>query len=130
MPALPWIAQVIPAYCWSRMCTGIYFRGKPYARTTILHELGHIFNNDLPQIYDSKAEYDSERREAIWNGTVHEREIRADAFAVRFLGGHTVSEGLARIRQNQTNEDGETDSSTVIEIDRRIELAEDKWIER
>lgn len=97
-------------------------RGKAYARTTLLHELGHIYNNDLREIGVKGSTYDSERLKSIQSGIVHEREIKADAFAVRFLGISVVCEGLSVLRQNHINEGDEADSPSVSELTRRIEL--------
>ena len=97
-------------------------RGKAYARTTFLHELGHIYNNDLREIGGKGSTYDSERLKSIQSGVVHEREIKADAFAARFLGISNVCEGLSVLRQNHINEGEEADSPSVAELTRRIEL--------
>lgn len=99
-----------------------FIRGKPYARTTLLHELGHIYHNDLPEIHGGNAEYDSERLAAIENGTVHEREVRADAFASRFLGPAVVCEGLTVLRKNDIAEDEEANAPSITELTRRIQL--------
>ena len=99
-----------------------FVRGKPYARTTILHELGHVFYNDLPEIYRDGTEYDVERLGVIEAGNVHEREIRADAFAARFLGTAVVSEGLSYLREADIAEDEEANAPSILELGRRIQL--------
>ena len=97
-------------------------RGKAYARTTLLHELGHIYNNDLREIAGEESTYDSERLKSIQSGIVHEREIKPDVFAARFLGISAVCEGLIELRQNHINEGEEADSPSVAELTRRIKL--------
>ena len=99
-----------------------FVRGKPYARTAIMHELGHVFHNDLPEIHQDGIEYDSERLSLIESGEVHEREIRADAFAARFLGATIVSEGLSYLRDADIAEDEEVNAPSIQELGRRIHI--------
>ncbi len=97
-----------------------FLRGKPYARATILHELGHIHYNDLPEI--EGMQYDTERLCTIESGEVHEREIRADAFAARFLGKETVREGLSFLQEADIAEDEEENGPSIQELSRRIHI--------
>ena len=99
-----------------------FVRGKPYARTAILHELGHIYHNDLQEVHNGETEYDSDRLSTIRNGTVHEREVRADAFAARFLGAALVREGLTALRNNDIAEDEEANAPSIAELGRRIQI--------
>ncbi len=99
-----------------------FIRGQPYARTAILHELGHVFNNDLPEIDRDGTEYDAERLSTIEAGKVHEREIRADAFAARFLGTEVVSTGLTFLRDTDIAEDESANAPSIQELGRRIKI--------
>lgn len=99
-----------------------FVRGKPYARTTILHELGHVFHNDLQEIHSNGTEYDAERLSTIEKGEVHERELRADAFAARFLGIDVVCEGLSFLQEADISEDEEANAPSIQELGKRIQV--------
>ena len=99
-----------------------FVRGKPYARTTVLHELGHVFHNDLPEIDRDGTVYDAERLRTIESGKVHEREICADAFAARFLGAAVVIEGLTFLREADIAEDEQANAPSILELGRRIQI--------
>lgn len=96
-----------------------FLRGKPYARMTILHEVGHIHYNDMLEIERDGMQYDADRLSSIESGEVHEREIRADAFAARFLGKETVREGLTVLRDNDI---AEGYAPSIQELSRRIHI--------
>ena len=93
-----------------------FLRGKAYARTTVMHELGHIHYRDLTEINSSK-EYDEQRMDVIRAGGIMERELKADDFAVRFLGAEVVSAGLSYIRDADAEIEFE---ESVAELNRRI----------
>lgn len=91
-----------------------FLRGKAYARTSVMHELGHIHHRDLTEL-NSSEKYNEQRLDAIRAGGIMERELKADDFAVRFLGAEVVSTGLSYIRDR----DAEFEDS-VAELNRRI----------
>jgi len=98
-----------------------FVRGKAYARTTILHELGHVFYNDLPDIQRDGTEYDAERLSSIESGNVHVRELRADEFAARFIGAYTVSQGLLFLQNVDIAEKEELNTPSIQELEKRIQ---------
>lgn len=103
-----------------------FIRGKPYARTTVLHELGHICNKDLAEVKQIGTDsYDQERLYSLKEGKIHEWELQADRFAVRFLGKEIVCQGLdelkARLLNRYTAEDGEL---SISELSQRIQVIE------
>ncbi len=98
-----------------------FIRGKEYARTTILHELGHVFYNDLPDIQRDGTEYDAERLSSIEAGNVHVRELRADAFAARFIGANAVSQGLLFMQNVENAENEELNTPSIQKLEKRIQ---------
>ena len=82
-------------------------RGKPYARMILFHELGHYFHND--NLTQSKHS-DEERFKLASQGIPNKVEIRADSFAVEYLGVEIVAEGLdclyslVKCKYNEENE--------------------------
>ena len=80
------------------MTREIYYdikRGKPYARMILFHELGHYYNKDLST---HNPDRDAERVKLTSEGTVSNEEIKADAFAVDFLGASCVIVGLEKLK--------------------------------
>ena len=80
-----------------KMSKNVYYdikRGKPYARMILLHELGHYFQNH--HLVQNKQR-DKERSELVSNGKLSEEELKADAFAVEFLGIKIVERGLEEL---------------------------------
>lgn len=97
-----------------------FVRGKPYARTTILHELGHIHNGDLRDPAFTSDQYDEERLSSIQDGQVEKRELRADDFAADLLGTDYVAKGLSEIRDRISVFIESEYEDTVAELNLRI----------
>ena len=95
--------------------------GKAYAMASLFHELGHIYHKDLQDIHRNGLDYDFERLTVIENGEVHEREINADAFAIRFLNSEIVFEGLTVLREKYLAEGEGENVPTNIELTKRIQ---------
>ena len=78
---------LVPRIVMSREVYYDIKRGKLYARVILLHELGHYFyNHHLIQ----KENRDEERTKLASNDEVSEEEIKADLFAVEYLGVESV----------------------------------------
>lgn len=96
-------------------------RGYPEARTILLHELGHYRNRDIP---NESGTIRDDREALAASGQVSQAELRADAFAVQYLGAETVAAGLSalkeRILSDYSDREAECYSATIKEIDLRI----------
>jgi len=96
-------------------------RGHAEARTILLHELGHYWNKDISP---GKCTDQAQREHLVVCGSVSEAELRADAFAVAYLGRETVIAGLSalkeRILRDYANHDMADIELTVKELDARI----------
>ena len=96
------------------MTREIYYdikRGKPYARMILFHELGHYYNKDLSV---HNPERDAERVKLTSEGTVSNEEIKADAFAVGYLGTKNVILGLETLQQIIESKYKDYDSDSVV----------------
>ena len=93
----------------------------PMAKTIFLHEIGHYANSDV-EIFDEKN--DDRRREFVKQNKASPKEIKADEFAVGYLGRETVINGLKelkdRILAKCKDYDPESIKLSVKEIDIRI----------
>ena len=107
------------------MARGIYYdikRGKPYARMILFPELGHYYNKDLSV---HNPEHDAERVKLTSEGTVSIEEIKADTFAVNYLGAKKVILGLETLQQiiESKYKDYDSDSvdTTISELKMRVQ---------
>jgi len=107
------------------MTKEIYYdikRGKPYARMILFHELGHYYNKDLSV---HNPERDAERVKLTSEGTVSIEEIKADTFAVNYLGAKNVILGLETLQQiiESKYKDYDSDSvdTTISELKMRVQ---------
>ena len=98
---------------------------EPVAKVVLMHEIGHYHNSDVGNNEDNS---DDRRRELVANNQVCPKEIKADAFAVRYLGKETVIEGLEilkrRILDVYKDYDEESVELSIKEIDIRISIIE------
>lgn len=94
-------------------------RGIAYSRVIVLHELGHYYNGDLIDLdFD---EYQESRVDAAKKNRVLEAELKADAFAVSYVGKDTVVEGLSQIKEILLKGTLDVEHTlAVAEIDNRI----------
>ena len=107
------------------MMKSIFFeelkQGTPESKTILFHELGHYVNQD---ILTNEGNTDAEREALVADDKVCEKEIKADAFAVSYLGNETVIAGLEALKTRIIIEYGDYDEEsihiTVKEIDIRI----------
>ncbi len=93
----------------------------PVAKVVLLHEIGHYYNSDVGKNEDNS---DERRRQLVVKNEACPKEIKADAFAVKYLGKETVVKGLQelqkRILVNFADYDEESVQITIKEIDIRI----------
>lgn len=104
------------------MTKEIYYdikRGKPYARMILFHELGHYYNKDLSV---HNPERDAERVKLTSEGTASIEEIKADAFAVNYLGVKNVILGLETLQQIIESKYKDYDSDSVVTTINEIKM--------
>ena len=91
------------------------------AEVILLHEIGHYYNSDVCKNEDNS---DERRRQLVVKNEACPKEIKADAFAVKYLGKETVVKGLQelqrRILVDFADYDEESVQITIKEIDIRI----------
>jgi len=95
--------------------------GETIAKVVLMHELGHYHNSDVG---NNEGNSDERRRELVSKNKVCPKEVKADAFAVRYLGKETVIAGLEILKQRifdvYKDFDEESVELSVKEIDLRI----------
>ena len=93
----------------------------PVAKVVLMHEIGHYYNSDVGNNEDNS---DDRRRELVVQNKVCHKEIKADAFAVEYLGKETVVAGLEKLKQRildvYKDYDEESVELSIREIDIRI----------
>ena len=93
----------------------------PVAKVVLLHEIGHYYNSDVGKNEDNS---DERRRQLVVKNEACPKEIKADAFAVKYLGKETIVKGLQelqrRILVDFADYDEESVQITIKEIDIRI----------
>ena len=98
----------------------------PVAAVVLMHEIGHYYNSDIGNNEDNS---DERRRKLVANNEVCPKEIKADAFAVKYLGKETVIAGLEtlkhRIRDVYKDYEEESVELSIKEIDIRISHIEE-----
>ena len=94
---------------------------KPVAKVILLHEIGHYYNSDVGNNEDNS---DERRRHLVIRNKACSKEIKADDFAVKYLGKESVVAGLRelqrRILVDFADYDEESVQITIKEIDIRI----------
>lgn len=95
--------------------------GTPESRMILFHEIGHYANNDF---LTNEGNVDAEREALVAENKVSKKEIKADAFAVSYLGKDVVIAGLEdlkkRILRDYADYDEDSLRITIKEIDIRI----------
>lgn len=95
----------------------------PVAKVVLMHEIGHYYNSDVGNNEDNS---DERRRKLVVNNEVCPKEIKADAFAVVYLGKEMVIAGLEtlkqRIRDVYKDYEEESVELSIKEIDIRINI--------
>lgn len=93
----------------------------PMGKTVVMHEIGHYYNSDVGYNEDNSEE---RRRNLVSQNMVCQKEIKADAFAVQYLGKDTVIAGLEalkeRIIEDYTDYDEESVRLSIKEIEIRL----------
>ena len=101
---------------------------KPLAKVVLLHEIGHYYHSDVG---NNKDNSDERRRQFVTRNETCPKEIKADAFAVQYLGKETVVAGLRelqrRILVDYADYDKESVQITIKEIDIRISHIEGRY---
>ena len=99
--------------------------GVPVAKVVLMHEIGHYQNGDVTMDDDNS---DERRSKLVANDEVCPKEIKADAFAVEYLGKETVIDGLKelqrRILADFADYDEESVKISIKEIEIRIKKIE------
>ena len=98
----------------------------PVAKVVLMHEIGHYYYSDVGNNEDNS---DDRRRELVVQNKVCHKEIKADAFAVEYLGKEMVIAGLETLKQRilDVYKDYEEESVelSIKEIDIRISHIEE-----
>ena len=93
----------------------------PMAKTVVMHEIGHYYNSDVGHNEDNSEEI---RQILVSQNMVCQKEIKADAFAVQYLGKDEVVAGLEalkyRILIDYADYDEESVELSIREINIRI----------
>ena len=93
----------------------------PVAQVVLMHEIGHYYNSDIG---DNDDNSDDRRRNLVAQNKVCPKEIKADAFALEYLGKDIVIFGLETLKQRilevYKDYDKESVELSIKEIDIRI----------
>lgn len=95
------------------------------SKTVLLHEIGHYINGDIGK---GKGSCYEERINLVKQNKVSRKELKADEFAVHYLGKDIVVEGLSSLKQWILSKYADYDEAsvqiTIKEIDIRISTIE------
>lgn len=91
----------------------------PMAKTVVLHEVGHYYNSDIGNNEDNS---DERRRALVAQNKVCQKEIKADAFAVQYLGKDTAIAGLEALKERILKDYVDYDAESVQLSAREIEI--------
>lgn len=98
-------------------------KGSPTAKAVIMHEVGHYYNRDDE---NNPNNNDDDRRECVVQDRGCIKEIKADNFAVQYLGKNVVVEGLMALKRKILTDyvgyDGESVQLATRKIEMRINL--------
>lgn len=96
-------------------------RGTPESKTILFHEIGHYANGD---ILTNDGNTDAEREALVADNKVSEKELKADVFAVAYLGKDVVITGLEDLKKRIVRDYADYDKDSILittkEIDIRI----------
>lgn len=67
----------------------------------LLHEVGHLVNKDVVAVGEDFERYNQTRIEKVKSGEVLEMELRADIFAVEYLGIQVSINGLHALMERE-----------------------------
>lgn len=89
------------------------------AKTVVMHEVGHYYNSDVGNNDDNSED---RRRELVSQNKVCPKEIKADTFAVQYLGKDNVIGGLENLRDKILVDYADYDAESVQLSIREIEI--------
>lgn len=96
-------------------------RGTSESKMILFHEIGHYSNGD---ILTNDGNNDAEREVLVADNKVSEKELKADAFAVAYLGKDVVITGLEDLKKRILRDYADYDKDSILittkEIDIRI----------
>lgn len=98
----------------------------PMAKTVLMHEVGHYYNVDVGNNEDNSED---RRRELVTQNKVCPKEIKADAFAVQYLGKDTVIAGLKALKERIIEDYADYDEESVQLSIRELEIRSDIILE-
>lgn len=84
-----------------------------------LHEYGHYVNGDLNRPGITTEQIQRERVQALLNGRVYDMERRADNFAVRYVGKHTILRSFDYLIEQRIQRGDDLTSLAVREFELR-----------
>ena len=91
----------------------------PMAKTVLMHEVGHYYNVDVGNNEDNSED---RRRELVTQNKVCQKEIKADDFAVQYLGKDTVIAGLEALKERMIEDYTDYDEESVRLSIKEIEI--------
>ena len=91
----------------------------PMGKTVVMHEIGHYYNSDVGYNEDNSEE---RRRNLVSQNMVCQKEIKADAFAVQYLGKDTVIAGLEALKERIIKDYADYDEESVRLSIKEIEI--------
>ena len=91
----------------------------PMGKTVVMHEIGHYYNSDVGHNEDNSEE---RRRNLVSQNMVCQKEIKADAFAVQYLGKDTVIAGLETLKERIIKDYADYDEESVRLSIKEIEI--------
>lgn len=91
----------------------------PMGKTVVMHEIGHYYNSDVGHNEDNSEE---RRRNLVSQNMVCQKEIKADSFAVQYLGKDTVIAGLESLKERIIKEYADYDTESVQLSVKEIEI--------
>ncbi len=98
------------------------------ALTTLFHELGHYYYNDLEKPGCLKS-YDEQRNFSVLHGRVNNHELIADSFAVEYLGTEIVIKGLQELKKAISERyDDERDSESFKFNQQELQYRMDRFV--
>ena len=91
----------------------------PMSKTVVMHEVGHYHNSDVGNNEENSEE---RRRDLVAQNEVCPKEIKADAFAVQYLGKDVVIAGLEALKDKILNDFTDYDEESIVLSIRELEI--------
>ena len=93
--------------------------GTSESKMILFHEIGHYANNDM---LTNMGNADEEREALVVKNKVSKKEIKADAFAVSYLGKDTVITGLEDLKNRILRDYADYDKDSILITTREIDI--------